>query len=124
MGTSFEAPGDVLEYTAPTGGVTKGVGALIGNLVVIPLDTVAQTLPFRGMAVGIHSVAKPGSQAWVEGAIVYFDNVAKNFTTTSTANFRAGVVAPGGTTGAGAGETVGKVRLNGIGVTAVGGAAP
>lgn len=123
MGISFNQPGEVLEFTAPTGGVTKGVGVLIGNLLVIPNDTVAQTLPFRGWTTGVHTVAKAGTQAWVEGAIVYFDNTAKVFTTVSTANFRAGVAVPP-TVGAGAGETIGTVRLNGIGVTAVGGVAP
>jgi predicted RecA/RadA family phage recombinase len=122
MGVSYIQPGEVLQFTAPTGGVTKGVGVLIGNLIVIALDTVAQTLPFRGMVTGVHSVAKAASQAWAEGAIVYWDNTAKNFTTTSTANYRAGVAVEA--VGGGAGDTIGKVRLNGIGVTAVGGAAP
>jgi predicted RecA/RadA family phage recombinase len=122
MGTSFQQPGDVLEFTAPTGGVTKGVGVLIGNAIVIPLETAAQTVLFRGMLTGVHSVAKPGSQAWAEGAIVYLDNSAHNFTTTSTSNYRAGVAVVA--VGSGAGETTGIVRLNGVGVTAVGGAAP
>lgn len=122
MGTSFIQPGEVLEFTAPTGGVTKGVPLMIGNLPVIPLDTVAQTLPFRGTCCGVHSVPKAGSQAWTEGAIVYLDNTNHVFTTASTSNFRAGVAAAA--VGSGAGETTGLVRLNGIGVTAVGGVAP
>jgi predicted RecA/RadA family phage recombinase len=122
MGKSFIEPGDVLTFTAPSGGVTKGVPVLIGNLIVMPLDTVAQTLPFRGSTEGVHSVPKAGSQAWTVGAIVYLDNSAHVFTTTSAANYRAGVAVEA--VGAGAGETTGKVRLNGIGVTVVGGAAP
>lgn len=122
MGKSYIQPGEVLEFTAPTGGVTAGVGVLIGNLVLIALDTVAQTLLFRGMATGCHSVAKAASQAWAEGAIVYWDNTAKVFTTVSTANFRAGVAIAA--VAGGAGDLIGKVRLNGIGITAVGGAAP
>jgi predicted RecA/RadA family phage recombinase len=122
MGTSFVQPGDVLEFTAPSGGVTKGVPILIGNLIVIPLDTVAQTLKFRGATNGVHSVPKAGSQAWTEGAIVYLDNTAHVMTTVSTAHYRAGVAVAA--VGSGSGETTGIVRLNGVGVTAVGGVAP
>lgn len=122
MTTKFVQPGDCITLTAPTGGVVAGLAYLIGNLLVVALATVAQTLPFVGCAEGVHSVVKAGTQAWTEGAIVYWDNTAKNFTTVATANYRAGVAVAA--VGAGAGETTGLVRLNGIGVTAVGGAAP
>jgi predicted RecA/RadA family phage recombinase len=122
MGTSYQQPGDVLEFTAPTGGVTKGVPVMIGNLPVIPLDTAAEAAVFRGMATGVHSMPKAASQAWTVGAIVYLDNTNHVATTTSTSNFRLGVAVVA--VGSGGGETTGVVRLNGIGVTAVGGAAP
>lgn len=122
MGTSFQQPGDVLEFTAPTGGVTKGVPVLIEAAIVIPLDTVAQTLPFRGALTGVHSVPKVGSEAWSVGELVYLDDTNHYFTTTSTANYRAGFAAVA--VGNGAGETTGVVRLAGIPVTAVGGDAP
>lgn len=122
MATNFIQPGDIMEYTAPSGGTTAGVGVLIGNLVVIALDTAAEGDKFRGATSGVWSHVKPGSQSWSEGAIVYWDNSGKKFTTTSTSNYRAGVAAAA--VGSGSGETTGLVRLNGIGVTAVGGAAP
>lgn len=112
MGTSFIQPGETLVFTAPTGGVTKGVPVLIGALVVIPLETVAQTLPFQAAISGVHSVPKVGSQAWAEGAVVYLDNTAHNFTTVTTSNTRAGCAVEA--VGSGAGETTGKVRLNGV----------
>jgi predicted RecA/RadA family phage recombinase len=113
MGTSFIQPGEVLTFTAPTGGVTKGVPVLIGAICVIPMDTVAQTLPFQAFVTGVHSVPKADSQAWAEGAVVYLDNTAHVFTTVTTANTRAGVAveAVAGT----AGLVTGKVRLNGMG---------
>lgn len=122
MSRAFISRGDVMTFTAPSGGVVAGTGVLIGNLLVIPQTSAAQGLPFDGYADGVVTHAKAGSQAWTEGAIVYWDNTAKVFTTTSTANYRAGcaVVA----VGSGAGETTGIVRLAGIPVTAVGGAAP
>lgn len=122
MGTSFIQPGEVMEFTAPTGGVVKGTGYLIGNAIVIALDTVAQTLPFRGALTGVHASPKTDSQAWTVGQILYYDSTNKVFTTVSTSNFRAGFAAEA--VGSGAGLTIGKIRLAGIPVTAVGGAAP
>lgn len=122
MSTTFIQPGDVLEFTAPNGGVTTGVPVLIGSVLVIPTATVAQGLPFRGKRTGVHSGPKAGSQAWTEGQIIYWDNTAKNFTSTATANFRVGFAAAA--VDAGAGSTTGTVCLDGIGVTAVGGSAP
>lgn len=122
MSTSYIARGDVVTFTAPTGGVTAGTPVLIGTLLVIPQETVAETLSFDGYVTGVHSVPKVGSQAWTEGAIVYWDNTNHYFTTTSTSNYRGGAAVEA--VGSGAGATTGKVRLAGIPVTAVGGAAP
>ncbi len=112
MGTSYIQPGDILKFTAPTGGVTKGVPVLIGATVVIPNDTVAQTLPFMGHVTGVHSAPKAASQAWAEGVVVYLDNTAHVFTTVSTSNTRAGFAVEA--VAGGAGDTTGKVRLNGV----------
>jgi predicted RecA/RadA family phage recombinase len=114
MARTYIIPGDVVTFTAPTGGVVAGTAYVIGGLVVIAQTTAAQTLPFDAYVTGVHTVVKVGSQAWTEGALVYWDNVAKNFTTTTTSNYRAGVAMVA--VGSGAGETVGVVRLNGVGV--------
>lgn len=112
MGTSYLQPGDVLQLTAPTGGVTKGVPCIIGAHVVIPLDTVAQTLPFRGMINGVHSAPKAPSQAWTEGQAVYYDDTNKRFSNVATVGFfRAGIAIEA--VAGGAGDTTGKVRLTG-----------
>ncbi len=118
MGTSYIQPGDVMTFAAPTGGVTKGTPVLIGSLLVIPQNTVAQTLSFDGYVTGVHSVTKADSQAWTVGVNVYWDNSNKNFTTTATSNYYAGVAAEA--VASDAGLTTGKVRLNGIGIKAAG----
>lgn len=118
MATTFIQPGDVLEFTAPAGGVTKGTGVLIGDILVIPVDSAAAGALFRGQTRGVWSHAKAASQAWAEGVIVYWDNTAKVFTTTATANRRAGVATAA--VAGGAGDTTGLVRLDGV---ALGGAA-
>ena len=122
MSTSYIAPGDVMTFAAPSGGVTKGVPVLIGGLILIPQQTAAEGVSFDGYATGVHSVPKTDSQAWTAGAVIYLDNTNHCFTTTSTSNYRAGVAVEA--VASTAGLTTGKIRLNGLGVTAVGGAAP
>ena len=105
-------PGDFLEFTAPSGGVTKGTGVLIGGLLVIPMVSAAVGEKFRGATTGVHSHTKVGSQAWTEGAVVYWDDGNARFTTTAASNYRAGVAVEAVDNGAG--DTTGVVRLDGV----------
>lgn len=110
MARNFIQPGNTLTLTAPTGGVVAGTVYLIGTLLVVAQNTVAQTLPFEGIVTGVVTQPKATGQAWAEGAKVYWDNTAKNFTTTSSANTLAGVAAAAALTG----DTTGSVRLDGV----------
>lgn len=112
MSTTYVQPGDVMTFTAPAGGVTVDVPVQIGQLVVIPNVTAAVSVSFDGHATGVHSVPKVGSQAWTEGALVYWDDGNGYFTTTAAGNLRAGVAVEA--VGSGAGETTGVVRLDGV----------
>ena len=112
MSTKFIQEGNVLTLTAPSGGVVSGTPVLIGNLLVIPRTTAAQTLPFDGDTVGVHTLPKATGIAWTEGLLLYWDNSAKNVTTTTTSNYRIGVASAV----AASGDTTGPVRLNGVGV--------
>ena len=89
MTTQYLAEGELLPFTAPTGGVIAHEPVLIGVVVVIPKDTVAATEEFVGHVRGRFLVPKP-NQAWTEGALVYWNNTASNFTTTAGSNTRAG----------------------------------
>lgn len=109
---NFIQPGDSVEFTAPSGGVVSGTPKLIGQLVVVPTVTVAQTVRFVGKTTGVFSVPKVGSQAWTEGARVYWDEGNDRFTTTAAGNVEAGVAVEA--VGSGAGETTGIVRLDGV----------
>jgi predicted RecA/RadA family phage recombinase len=104
--------GDYMTFTAPSGGVVTSLGYLIGSLFVIATVTAAQTEPFVGKTTGVISYTKPGSEAWAEGVKIYWDNSAKKMTTTSSGNTLVGVAAQ--VVGSGAGETTGKVRLDGV----------
>ena len=107
---NYIQPGDVIELTAPVGGVVSGTPYQIGELLVIATVTAAATYAFNGAVRGVFKITKAASQAWTEGALVYWDDTAKDFTTTAAANLLAGVAVA--VVGGGAGETTGFVRLN------------
>lgn len=110
MARNFLQPGNKLDLTAPSGGVVSGTVYLIGTLLVVAQGTAAQGETFTGMVEGVFTLPKATGQAWTEGAKVYWDNTAKNFTTTSTSNTLAGVAAAA----AGSSDTTGSVRLDGV----------
>jgi predicted RecA/RadA family phage recombinase len=88
---TFKQYGDVVTLTAPSGGVVSGTTYLIGSLVVIATETVAQTLPFDAFVVGAANVVKVADEAWTEGLKIYWDDSAKKFTKTVASNPLAGV---------------------------------
>ena len=110
---NYVQPGESMEFTAPSGGVVSGRPVQIGQLLVIATVTAAQTERFVGLVEGVITYTKIGSQAWAEGAIVYWDADPGRFTTVAAGNFRAGVAAVA--VGSGSGETTGTVRLDGVG---------
>jgi predicted RecA/RadA family phage recombinase len=110
---NFVQPGEAVEFTAPSGGVVSGTPKLIGQILVIPCVTAAQTVRFNGYITGVFRVTKVGSQAWTEGAIVYWDAGNARFTTAGSGNFQAGIAVEA--VGSGASATTGVVRLDGVG---------
>src|SRR5688500_2203087 len=87
---NFVQPGESVEFTAPVGGVVSGVGVQIGSLLVIATVTAAAGARFNGLVEGVITHAKAPSQAWTEGANVYWDNANKRFTTSAAGNLPAG----------------------------------
>lgn len=87
---TFVQEGCVVEYTAPTGGVTAGTGVKIGSRLVIPLVTAAEAARFNGVVRGVITHAKLSAQAWTEGQQVNWDDTNKRFTTVTTGNYKAG----------------------------------
>ena len=110
MAKNFIQPGNAIEWTAPAGGVLEGRGVKIGSgTIVIANNDAAAGERFLGHHEGVWLVDKPSANVWAEGATVYWDDTAKNFTAVSTSNTRAGAAVEA----AGSGTTKGKVRLNG-----------
>ena len=94
--TGYDSPGEVVELTAPAGGVTKDQGVKIGSLCVIPTVSVAAGEKFNGLRIGVVVHAKVSAQAWTEGVKIYLDDDASPdplMTTTSSGNTLVGVAA-------------------------------
>jgi|ERR1043166_3661586 predicted RecA/RadA family phage recombinase len=108
---TFSQPGDVLEFTAPAT-VTVDEPVVIGNVLVVPTVSAASGDRFNGLVRGVIIATKVGSQAWAEGAIVYYDEDNTRFTTVAAGHHQAGFAV--GAVGSGAGETTGTVSLDGL----------
>lgn len=104
---NYAKSGDLLTLTAPTGGVTSGLTYKIGVAIVIATATVAAGQPFVGKTTGEIDIPAATAQAWTEGALVYWDDVAKVYTTTAATNQKAGYATVAKLTAAAAG----RVRL-------------
>lgn len=88
---NFTESGEVLEFTAPGGGVVSGNGYKIGSLVVIATVAALATEKFQGITRGVVRVPKPDDEVWTQLEKIYWDNSAKKFTTVSGGNTLVGV---------------------------------
>lgn len=109
---NFVQEGDALTLTAPTGGVVSGQPYQINQLLVIAAQDADAGDPFIGKTTGVFDVTKPGSQAWAVGELVYFDQNNRYFTNSPGDDLLCGHAVA--VVGSGAGETTGRVRLDGI----------
>jgi len=107
---NFDQEGEVIPLTAPSGGVVSGTAYKIGSLVVVALVTVAQTVAFSAIVKGVVTHAKVSTQAWTEGLKIYWDDGAKNFTSTAGGNTLVGVAAAAAANP----SATGQVRLDGV----------
>lgn len=109
---NFIMHGDTLPFTAPYA-VASGGGFKVGQLFAVAVAAAGNGEPVEGKTTGVHELTKVGSQAWTIGALVYWDNSNKRCTTSGSGNMLIGACVVDAV-GSGAGETLGKVRLNGI----------
>ena len=107
---TYVQPDHVVTLSAPYA-VASGDGLLVGSLFGIATHDAASSAEVETQLTGVVDMAKAASQAWTVGAKVYWDNTAKVATITATGNVLIGaaMLAVGNT----AGETIGRVRLNG-----------
>jgi len=105
---NYVQPGHVVEFTAPSGGVTAGLGYQIGSIFCVAISDAAQDDPFQAHTVGVFDLVK-ATGAWTEGQLLYWDDSAKKVTGTAASNALVGVAARDQDSG----DTTGRVRLNG-----------
>lgn len=93
MANNYIRKGDVLDLTAPSGGVVSGTGYLIGTLFVVALVTAAEGASFAAMVEGVFTLPKTSAQAWAEGQKVFWDNSNHRADSDSTVGQLIGVAA-------------------------------
>ena len=107
---NYVQEGKLLEFTAPAGGVTKGVGLHIGSLFFVPTVTAAQTVKFVGLVEGVVEHNKTAAQAWTEGVKIYFITATSLMTTAAGGNTLVGVAS----VAAANPSSTGFVRIDGV----------
>lgn len=84
---NFVQEGNVLGFTAPTGGVESGKPVKIGSVVVVPVTDAAEGDTFQGHRCGVFNVAT--SDTPTEGAKAYLTG-SNLITTTASGNTLVG----------------------------------
>jgi len=112
MASNFVQEGCQVTVTAPTGGVTSGVGVLIGDLFGVSLNTAIAGANCDIATDGVWDLAKTSAQAWAVGDKIYWDDANKKADNTATAGARHIGQATAAATNP---SSVGRVRLNGNG---------
>lgn len=115
---NFVAVGNTLTITAGAD-IASGAGVLVGSLFGVAAGHIAEGAEGVVNVTGIYDLPKQASQAWVVGALIYWDADNSRCTNVASTNVPIGIaVAP---VGGIAGETIGRVRLNGAAVAAASG---
>lgn len=106
---TYVQPGNTITLTAPYA-VAAGDGLLVGSIFGVAAGAAALGETVETTLVGVFDLTKVGSQAWIAGAKVYWDNTNKRCTAVATDNTLIGVATEA--VASGAGDTIGRVRLN------------
>jgi predicted RecA/RadA family phage recombinase len=110
---NFVQPGDIVSVTAPAD-VASSAGVLVGSLFGVAVTDALSGAPVNIALSGVVDLPKAGSQAWTVGALIYWTGTVATNVASTNKLIGACVAA----VGSGAGETVGRVRLNGAAITA------
>jgi predicted RecA/RadA family phage recombinase len=105
---NFVQSGGAIKVTAPYA-VASGAGVLVGLLFGVALSAAANGAEVVVDTHGVFNLNTKAADTPAQGAAAYWDNAAKEVTTTSEGNTKIGVF----TEAKVAGVTVAPVRLNG-----------
>jgi predicted RecA/RadA family phage recombinase len=110
---NYIQPGDVVGVTAPAN-VVSGQGVAVGSLFGVVVADALSGAEMQIAVSGVFDLPKVGSQAWTVGALIYWNGTACTNVASTNKLIGSAVLA----VGSGAGETTGRVRLNGAAITA------
>lgn len=85
---NFIRSGKMVTFTGQA--KNAGEGILLGAFVGVVANTVGSGDTGEAAVEGVYEVTKVSAQAWTKHAKIYWDDTAKNFTTTSSGNTYAG----------------------------------
>lgn len=108
---NYVQEGDSLTLTAGAN-LTGGQGLLVGTLFGVVAETVLSGSLYTFAVKGVFDLPKAASVTPGVGAKVYWDDTAKNVTTTASANSLIGVAV----VAAAAGDATVRVRMDGVAI--------
>jgi predicted RecA/RadA family phage recombinase len=103
------APGHTIDLVSAPYTVASGAGCLLGSAFGIAAYAANSGQPVTLWTTGVFSVAKVSAQAWTQGVLIYWDDAAKNFTSTAATNKIVGYAFAAAANP----SSTGQVRLNG-----------
>jgi len=107
---NYVQPGNTITLAAPYD-VMSGAGLLVGAIFGVAGGDALSGEEVEASLVGVFDLTKAASQAWSAGDKVYWDDTNKVATKTATGNTLIGTAVEA--VAGGAGDTIGRVRLNG-----------
>lgn len=105
---NYVQEGNVLELTAPSGGVVSGTPVKIGRFFVVPSTTALVGEKFSGLIEGVVDIPKVSAEPWTEGLLVWWNAASALATSVSTTSMLIGIA----TRTEANPTTTGRVKLN------------
>lgn len=114
MASNFIKPGKIITLVAAPYARLSGEGVQIGKMFGVCMTDIANGAAGEIETEGVFQLKKAGSQAWTQGAAIYWDDTAKQCTTVTTSNLFIGHA--NAAVDSAAGSTLGEVRLHGASI--------
>jgi predicted RecA/RadA family phage recombinase len=108
MAKNYVQPGDTITLIAPYN-VSSGGGLLVGAIFGVALADAVSGAAVEARRKDVFDLAKATGQSWTQGAKLYWDNTAKNLTTTAASNTLVGAAAQAQASA----DTVGRALITG-----------
>lgn len=108
---NYVQPGDMITFIAAAA-IAAGAGVLIGSLFGVSAGSYASGAQGEAKTTGVFDLTAASAATGAVGAKAYWDDTAKNVTSTATNNSLIGVFVNAKASG----DAVARVRLNGVSV--------